>query len=83
MCYRDKVIRYSFDGINCHKRAAENSNPELSITCPTKTYQMKPFRECLLEIVSKEVYVNDSDRLQRFRDVSLQVLNQLSKKILK
>ena len=33
------------------------------------------FRECLLEKISKEVFVNNDDRLQRFYD-NLQVLNQ-------
>ena len=34
------------------------------------------FRKCLLEKLSKEVFVNNDDRLQKFCDINLQVLHQ-------
>ena len=45
-----------------------------------KTSQMsfsnEVFRECLLEKLSKEVFVNNDEGLERFCDINLQVLNQ-------
>ena len=34
------------------------------------------FRECLLEKLSKEVFVNNDEELPRFGDINLQVVNQ-------
>ena len=36
----------------------------------------KTFRECLFEKVSKEVFINNDDRLKMFCNINLEVLNQ-------
>ena len=45
-----------------------------------KTSQMnfsnEAFQECLLEKLSKEIFVNNDEGLKRFCDINLQVLNQ-------
>ena len=41
-----------------------------------KNFSNEAFRECLLEKLSKEVFVNNDGGLQRFCDINLQVLNQ-------
>ena len=41
-----------------------------------KDFPNEDFWECLLGKFSKEVFVNNDDRLQRFCDINLQVLNQ-------
>ena len=41
-----------------------------------KNFSNEAFRECLLEKLSKQVFVNNDEGLQRFCDINLQVLNQ-------
>ena len=40
-----------------------------------KNFWNEAFRECLIEKLSKEVYVNNDEGLQRFCDINLKVLN--------
>ena len=58
------------------KKSFSKSQPRL-ISCRSyKTFSHKAFRECLLEKLSKELFVNNDEGLQRFCDINLQVLNQ-------
>ena len=41
-----------------------------------KNFSNDVFRECLLEKIWKEVFVNNDDGLQRFCHINLEVLNQ-------
>ena len=41
-----------------------------------KNFSNEAFRECLLEKLSKEIFENNDEGLQRFCDINLQVLNQ-------
>ena len=41
-----------------------------------KNFSNEPFRDCLLEKISKEIFENNDEGLQSFCDINLQVLNQ-------
>ena len=46
-------------------------------------FSNEPFRECLLEKLSKEVFENNAERLERFCDINLQVINQHASQTIK
>ena len=58
------------------KKSFRRFNPRLINYRSYKNFSNEFFRECLLEKLSKEVFVNNDEELQRFCDINLQVLNQ-------
>ena len=62
--------------LNVMKKSFRKLHPQL-INCRSyKNFSEEAFRECLLEKLSKEVFENNDEGLQRLCDINLQVLNQ-------
>ena len=53
------------------KESFRKCHPRLTNYRSYKNFSNKVFRECLLEKPSKEVFVNNDERLQRFCDINL------------
>ena len=58
------------------KKSFRKFHPRLINYRCYKNFSNEVFRECLLEKISKEVFVNNDEGLQRFSYINLQVLNQ-------
>ena len=58
------------------KKSFRKFHPRLINYRSYKNFSNKAFRECLLEKLSKEIFENNDEGLQRFCDINLQVLNQ-------
>ena len=58
------------------KKSFRKFHPRLINYRSYKNFSNEVFRECLLEKISKEVFLNNDEGLQRFCDIKLQVLNQ-------
>ena len=58
------------------KKSFRKFHPRLINYRSYKNFSNEVFRECLLEKISKEVFLNNDEGLQRYCDINLQVLNQ-------
>ena len=58
------------------KKSFRKFHPRLINYRSYKNFSNEAFRECLLEKLSKEIFENNDEGLQRFCDINLQVLNQ-------
>ena len=58
------------------KKSFRKFHPRLINYRSYKDFSNEAFRECLLEKLSKEIFENNDEGLQRFCDINLQVLNQ-------
>ena len=58
------------------KKSFRKFHPRLINYRSYNNFSNEAFRECLPEKLSKEVFVNNDEGLQRFCDINLQVLNQ-------
>ena len=58
------------------KKSFRKLHPRLTNYRSHKNFSNEAFRECLLEKLSKEIFENNDEGLQRFCDINLQVLNQ-------
>ena len=58
------------------KKSFRKCHPGLINYMSYKSFSNEAFRQCLLKKLSKEVFVNNDEGLQRFCNINLQVLNQ-------
>ena len=58
------------------KKSFRKFHPGLINYRSYKNFLSEAFRECLLEKLSREIFVNNNEGLQRFCDINLQVLNK-------
>ena len=58
------------------KKSFRKFHPRLINYRSYKNFSNEAFRKCLLEKLSKEIFENNDEGLQRFCDINLQVLNQ-------
>ena len=58
------------------KKSFRKFHPRLINYRSYKNFSNEAFRDCLLEKLSKEIFENNDEGLQRFCDINLQVLNQ-------